>query len=238
MIRAILLIVGLGAVVLVTLAVVGLPALASGLVRQGVVASGLDAADLVVTVTAEPPTDLLGLHADTIEIAATDATWGDSTVKDVRVVLRDVDLAGRRADTVDGSLVGVVAPAGGSSDAMLAIERIDLSGGGDDVRAAIRIRTAETEALIARRMGEETGITPTAVRLAPPDRLAITVGPVTVDGRLVVASDGSLRLETGVAIVPSVSLIGPGALPLELTSITVTDDALLLGGRLEGAFVP
>jgi hypothetical protein len=225
-IRGLLVILGLAAAVLILLALVGLPTLATVVIRQGVVASGLDAPDLVVTVTAEPPTDLLGLHADVITITGTEVT------------LDDVDLAGRRAGSVDGVLAGVAAPAGTGSGDELAIERIDLSGGGSDVRADVRIGTQVAEDFIARRMQEEVGISPTLVRLSAPDRLAIGVGPVTVDGRLVIGADGSLRLETGVALVPSLTLIDPGSLPIELTSVAVTNDALLLGGRLEGGFGP
>jgi hypothetical protein len=237
-IRGLLVILGLAAAVLILLALVGLPTLATVVIRQGVVASGLDAPDLVVTVTAEPPTDLLGLHADVITITGTDATWGETSVDRLRVTLDDVDLAGRRAGSVDGVLAGVAAPAGAGSGDELAIERIDLSGGGSDVRADVRIGTQVAEDFIARRMQEEVGISPTLVRLSAPDRLAIGVGPVTVDGRLVIGADGSLRLETGVALVPSLTLIDPGSLPIELTSVAVTNDALLLGGRLEGGFGP
>ena len=55
--------------------VVGLPVVAAGLVTAGLSAAGLVADDTTVTVSSDPPTDLLGLRADTVRVTATDATF-------------------------------------------------------------------------------------------------------------------------------------------------------------------
>ena len=65
----------LGAIVIGLFVVVVLPAIAAGALTAGVEAAGLQSDDTIVTVSSDPPTDLLGLHADQVRIRATDATF-------------------------------------------------------------------------------------------------------------------------------------------------------------------
>ena len=63
------------AVAIAVVVTVGLPAVAAGVLTAGVTAAGLQADDTTVTVESDPPTDLLGLHADRVRVRATDATF-------------------------------------------------------------------------------------------------------------------------------------------------------------------
>jgi len=234
--RGCLAVLAMGALVLLALIAFALPTVASAVIRQGIVAGGLSATDLSVDVVADPSVELLGLHADRIVVSATDATWQEADVGRLDLTLTDVDLGSRRAADVEGSLIDVRPPAASGGSSRLPIDVIALSGPSSAVEARISIASSAAETFVASRVQESAGIVPGSVRLSAPDRMAITVGPVTVEGRLAVGPDGSLRLETGVSVLPSVTLIDAGSLPIRLTGVSVTDRALLLTGVLEGTF--
>ena len=58
----------LGAVAIAFLVTVGLPVVAAGVITGGLAAAGLASDDTMVRVASDPPTDLLGLHADTVTV--------------------------------------------------------------------------------------------------------------------------------------------------------------------------
>ena len=86
-----------GAVVIALIVVVGLPQVAAGMVTTAVTAAGLQADDTTVTVSSDPPTDLVGLHADRVRVRATDATFRDLAIGRLDLVLRDVSILDRSA---------------------------------------------------------------------------------------------------------------------------------------------
>ena len=65
----------LGAVAIALLVTIGLPQVYAGVLTGALSAAGLHADDTTVHVASDPPTDLLGLHADTVTVTATDATF-------------------------------------------------------------------------------------------------------------------------------------------------------------------
>jgi len=222
----------LGAVVLAVLVTVGLPAAAGGVVAAGVTAAGLQADDLRVDVTSDPPTELVGLRADRVRIRATDATFRGMAVDSLDIVLDAVDLGSRSAETVDGRLLGVVvadAPGG-----PLRLGSVRITGGGPVISAATTIGRADAERLVADAVAAATGVRPSSVRLGSPDRVAVVIGPTTLEGRLVVTPAGDLAVEV---VVPSsgevVPVIRAGSdLPLRITGVEVTGDGLTLTGDL------
>ena len=58
------------------------------MVTAAVTAAGLQADDTTVTVSSDPPTDLIGLHADRVRVRATDATFRDLAIGELDLVLR------------------------------------------------------------------------------------------------------------------------------------------------------
>ena len=86
-----------GAAVIALIVVVGLPQVAAGMVTGAVTAAGLQADDTTVTVSSDPPTDLIGLHADRVRVRATDATFRDLAIGELDLVLRDVSILDRSA---------------------------------------------------------------------------------------------------------------------------------------------
>jgi hypothetical protein len=211
----------LGAIVAGFLVVVVLPAAAAGILTTGLAAAGLHADDTTVTVSSDPPTDLLGLRADHVRVRATNATFRGIRMARLELSLGDVRLADRTAGTVDGQLtdVSVANPAGGTAH----LGSITLAGRGDAIAATTVIPAAEAEALIADAVQARTGVRATSVVLAAPDRVTVTA-VVTVSGRLAVNANHDLviKVDTGLATGTEVVLIKAGDLPIELRSVSVT----------------
>lgn len=228
---------GLAAIV----AVVGLRPVAAGLVHAGAVASGLQSDDLEVTVDADPPTELLGLHADGVRIRATNATWRDARIARIDIRLEDVALGVRTAEGIDGRLEDVRfvhddtdGTDGGRQGALtigLVLLRGDPSG---SVEATASIDAALMEAHIAGRVRERTGIDPSAVTLEGPDRLTIGLPGITIAGSLGVA-DGSLVLRLDRDLVGDIVLVRAEDQPIRFTTVRVVGRTIELLGDLEVA---
>ncbi len=234
--RGCLFVVVLGAVVLVLVVAVGLPAVAAGVLTAGVRVAGLEAADTTVTVTSDPPTDLITLHADRVRVRATDATFRGLEIGALDVTLRDVAIVDRTAGSVDGRLDAVVVPNVGARS--LPLGSIAMSGGGDAVIATMTLPADEARTLVAESLESALGDRPSSVRLSPPDRLTVRYG-VAVNGRLAVTSSGDLvvRVLDGPTAGQEVVLLRGGEdLPIRLTSVTVTagGDLRLVGQLVIG----
>jgi len=232
-VRGCLFVLVLASLVAAFVVVVGLPAAAAGALTAGVAAAGLKAADTTVTVSSDPPTDLIGLHADRVRVRATHATFRGLEIGALDVTLQGVAIVDRTARSVDGRLPDVVVPNVGARP--LTLGSIALSGGGDAVVATTTIPAGEAVALIADGLEAKLGIRPTSVVLASPDRLTVRLG-VAVSGRLAVTATGDLvvRVLDGPAAGDEIVLLRGGEdLPVRLTSVTVTGAGdLRLAGEL------
>ena len=221
--------------VIAVLVVVGLPAVYAGVLTAGVGAAGLQADDTTVKVSSNPPTDLLGLRADTVHLTATDATFRGMEIGELDLVLGDVAILERTAGSVDGELRDVTVDGIGGEPLTLA--RIAIVGAGDDITATTVVPKDTAEALVIDAIEDQTGVRPRDVRLARPDELVIEAAPgIELRGRLEVAAGGDLvlRVDDGpLAGTPVVLVEGGQGLPIELSSVRVTDDGdLRLSGDL------
>lgn len=221
----------LGAVVIALIVVVGLPQIAAGMVTTAVTAAGLHADDTTVTVSSDPPTDLVGLHADRVRIRATDALFRGLAIGSLDLELGDVALLDRTIRDVDGTLKDVrVENLGGRE---VTLDEMTVGGESGDITASTVIPGAQAERLIADAIEERTGVRPTSVTLRSPDRLEADVG-VTVGGTLDVTVDGDvvLAVDDNPLGVESLTLVeGGGDLPIRITDVRVTRDGDL---RLDG----
>ena len=176
----------------------------------------------VVHVESDPPTDLLGLHADTVTVTATDATFRELEIGHLDLTLHDVAVVDRTADAVDGTLSDVnVTLSDGSA---ITLDEIRIAGAADAIRATTTIDGAQAETLIADAVEQRTGVRPSSVRLTPPDTLTIDAG-VTVTGTLSVSDEGDLvvRLTDDPAGIGELVLLrGSKDLPIRLTDVQVT----------------
>ena len=223
----------LGAPVIALIVGIGLPRVAAGMVTTAVTAAGLQADDTTVTVSSDPPTDLIGLHADRVRIRATDATFRDLAIGELDLELRDVSILDRSAERVDGRLSDVtIADLGGRK---VTLDEIAVAGGGDDVTATTVVDGNAAERLIADAVEQRTGTRPDSVTLRDPDRLVIDAG-IEVGGTLDVDGAGNLVLEVDdnpLGLEEVILLRGGEDLPIRLTDVLVTRDGdLQLDGDL------
>jgi hypothetical protein len=222
----------LGAIVIGVVVVFGLPAIAAGVLGAGLSAAGLVAADTTVTVSSDPPTDLLGLHADTVHVTATDASFRGLEIGSLDLVLGDVKVLDRSAGAIDGELTHVTVRAAGGEKVTL--DRITLGGTTEAITTTTVIPNADAEALIASAVEAQTGVRPSSVTLSAPDALAIKVGGQTVKGTFAINGKGDLvvRATGGTAAGTEIALVRGGEdIPIELTGVKVTGDG---GLRLTG----
>ena len=223
----------LGAALLGLGVFVGLPAVAAGMLTAALTAAGFQATDTTVTVTSDPPTDLIGLHADRVRVRATHATFRGLEMGSVDVTFRDVAILGRTAGSVDGSLKDVTMPDVGGHALHLA--GLTLAGGGDAVTVSTTVSGPEAQALVSDAIGAQLGTRPTAVTFTAPDGVAVRMGGV-VHARLAVSSGGDLvaRISDGPEAGRAVVLLRSGAdLPIRLTSVRVASDgSVSLAGAL------
>lgn len=222
----------LGGIIVGFLVVVGLPVAAAGILTAGLSAAGLVADDTTVTVSSDPPTDLLGLRADTVRVTATDATFRGLAIGSLDLALGDVAVLERSAGTVDGELRDVTVTGAGGRPVRL--DRITLVGGADGITTTTVVPGAEVESLIADAIEDETGARPSSVALSGPDRVAVKAGGVTLAGRFAVTAGGDLVVRGGAGPLEGREIVlvhGGEDLPIELTSARVTSSGDL---RLTG----
>src|SRR3954471_20933144 len=84
------------------------PLLAGAVVERALAGSGFAGEATSVTVTADPPLELLVGHVDRLEVRSRDARMGQLDAQRLAVELSDVNLLTRRFSRVDGRLDGVV----------------------------------------------------------------------------------------------------------------------------------
>lgn len=232
----------LAAVVLGAAIVFGLPALAAGVLTAGIGAAGLQAADTTVTVASDPPTELLGLHADLVHVTATRAQFRGLGIGTLDVRFTGVELLDRTAAGVDGTLTALEVPIAGGGTMTLA--SLALAGGGEDVTVSTTLAGPDAEALVADAIEAELGVRPTSITLSAHDMVAVRIG-VVVHAKLLVTGTGDLvaRVSDGPQVGRTVVLLRGGEdLPVRLTGIRVTAagdlrlagslDVSLLGGIL------
>lgn len=224
----------LGAVALALLVTLGLPPIAAGVLTGAVTAAGLQADDTTVIVSSDPPTDLLGLHADEVRITASDATFRDLRIGSLDITLYGVNLPARTADEVDGRLRNVSLVEG--SQPSLALSSVRLTGAGDEVTASSSVPAADAEALVAGAVESAVGARPSSVTLTAPDQVRVRVSGLTVHGRLLVTRSGDLvaDLLDGPSAGDRLTLLAASSEQLiRLTGVTVTGSGgLRLTGRL------
>jgi hypothetical protein len=202
----------------------GLPALAGGGVQLALTASGFRGDGTTIDVRADPPTNLLGGHADRVVVRSRGVTSGPLSAATVELTLDDVALFDRRAAAVAGALETVtLADSPGST---VAVERIDLSGPSDGADARLRIAPAEVRRRAFAALGA-LGLAISDVALEAPNVLAVTALGRTVRGTLVVDPAGALAV-TLPGIVDVALVAPPAGLPIRFRSVAVGSDRTLV----------
>lgn len=224
----------LGVILLAVVVTVGLPAVAEGLLTGGLRAAGLQSDDLTVTVSSDPPTDLVGMRADHVRVLATDATFRGLEIGRLDLTLGDVSILARTAGSIDGTLDDVAVPLATGDEVRLG--QIAVTGDDERIAASTVVPAAQAKALISDAVERQTGVRPAAVVLTSPDKVTIRTGVgLDVQARLAVTGDGDLVLrgEGPLEGTDAVLVRGGEDLPIELTGVRVTPaGALRLTGDL------
>ena len=212
-----------------------LPTVAGEVVDGALGQAGFAGSPTDVSVSSDPPIELLAGHADRVIVHATDATYRELTAATVDVTLTDVSLINRTAGTVGGTLTGIrIRPASGH---VLPVSSATLSGSGSAIQARLSLSLADVSAMAASAVTSMTGSAPSNVTLAGPDRATIVVSGITVSGRVVVDAQGGLVFRPtgkGPLIVGPIDLIRPGAdMPLRIRTIALTASGAILTATID-----
>jgi hypothetical protein len=214
-----------------------LPAIASGAVDRGLGLAGFDGRDRRVTIGASPPLELVALHADSVRVQATDASYRGLRIGTVDVTLHDVALLDRTAGSINGTLTTVQFTTADGTP--ITVASIGLSGSGTAVDATIALSAAQVRTIAAAALERSVGATPTKITLVAPDRATVVVGGRSASGRLIVDAGGGLVFQPADGSGPlagPIDLIRPGPdVPLRLRSISVGPSGATIGGSLDPA---
>jgi hypothetical protein len=211
-----------------------LPPVAGTLAQGALVAAGFNADEMTVTVSADPPPQLLTLRADEVRIQANNARYRGLEAGTVDVTLGDVRLADRTFGRIRGTL-DLVTLDGDSGAADLEIPHVALDGTGEEVRASLSVPASTVEALATAAVVKAVGIAPSSVVLVAPDRIRIEVGGVPIEARLALGPTGALTLvpPTGAPLV-AVPIFTPSAdAPFTIGSVEVANGELVLVATLD-----
>jgi hypothetical protein len=212
------------------------PVVAAGLVSAGLGTAGFESADKKVTVIADPPIELLTLRADKVSILATDARFSGMRIAKVDLTLEGVGLAGRDAESVEGTLTGVQVPSPLGIPAT--ISSISLNGPSADLRAILTLNLKDVQALASAAVEGQMGSKPTKVTLAAPDKVTVVASGITVRGRLAVDDGGLVLITTYPAgFSDPIDIIRPGPTqPLRFTSIILRANGATVTAMVDPSF--
>ena len=213
----------------------GAPLVASTVISAALANAGYQAATSTVTVTSNPPPELLLGRADRVEIAGTDVDFRTFHAASLDLVLSDVNVVGRTADRIAGRISGAELTTG-SGEATTA--EIVIDGAARAADATIVIDATTVDRVVKVTLQREFGSAVSATELIAPDTLRISAGGSTLEGRLTVDASGAIALSTRLGSAPIFSL--DPSFPLRLRSVraeggnlridAILDAQALLGG--------
>lgn len=210
------------------------PTVAGGLATASLHAAGFSSNDEHVTVTAEPPIELLTLHADRIHLQASGATFAGLHMTGLDLLLSDVGLIGRTAGSVEGTLTGLQLPTELGPTAT--ISSVAVTGPSSDLRVILTLSAADVRTLASAAVEAQIGAKATKVALAAPDKVTVSVSGITVRGRLTVDEAGGLTLvptsPAGFSGPIAILRPGPGQ-PLRFTSVAVRTNGATITGTVD-----
>jgi hypothetical protein len=217
-----------GVAVLAGAAWFGAAPVASTVITSILEGSGYRASSSTVTASSDPPLRLLLGHADRVTIDGRDVTWRTFRAARLQVTLRDVDLFGRTAGSIDGTIEGAELQAveGPAPTADVTIE-----GTGSEAAATIRVPGATVDRLVKSGFAKQFAVAVVATSLVAPDVLRVSATGTTIQGRLAIDDTGALVLVTSFGSA-DLFRFDP-SFPIQLTGVRVRGADLELQGTLD-----
>jgi len=206
----------------------GAPLIASQLIAAGLQTGGLQAASSTVSVTSDPPLELLLGHADRVEVVATDVTVRTMHATGLDLVLTDVDLVHRTAAGISGRMSGVGVT---TTDGQPASAEVDITGVPTAAAASIIVDAATIDRIVRSDFQKAFGVPVTTTALVAPDVLRISAIGASLDGRLTIDPSGALAIVTRFGFAPILSL--DPTLPIRLRSVRVDAGRLVIEATLD-----
>jgi hypothetical protein len=212
-----------------------LPPIAGAAISGGLGVTGFSAGEATVTVGADPPLELAALHADSVHVVATNATFHELTIASVDVTMRDVQLFDRTARTVSGTLTGLnIGAVGGDATS---VGQATVEGSSSDLRISMKLSAVEASTLATSAVRAQVGVVPSKVTLAAPDQVGFVVRGFALGGRLAVDAAGGLvfRPQNGQgAFSAPIVIIAPGpGMPVRLQTVFVTPTGVTVTGMVD-----
>ncbi len=227
--RGCLFVVLFAAIVIGAAAWFGSGPLVSAAIGMALTGSGYQASATSISATADPPPRLLLGHADRVSFAASDIDWKTLHARNLALTLGGVDLFGRTADSVRGTIDGAELDDGHGGTATAS--SIRLSGPLAAVATTITFDESAVRATVSAAAARQFGVAPSDVQLLAPDRLRLVTKAATIEGRLIIDPTGSLALSTTLGSVPLLTV--DSSIPLQLRTVAVVDGTLHLDGVLD-----
>lgn len=206
----------------------GSPTLASVVIESALDGAGLHAASRSVRATSDPPPKLLLGHADRVEIAATDVDFRTFHAAALHLVLTDVDVLGRTAATIRGSITGAEMR---TSDGDPASADVMIDGSGTAADATIDVAGTTVDRVVRAAFRREFGVAVNSTELLAPDTLRISATGSTLEGRLALDGSGAIVLTTALGSAPILSL--DPSFPLTFRSVSVVEGDLRIMATLD-----
>ena len=204
------------------------PPLTSTVIASILEGSGYHAASSTITATADPPLRLLLGHADRVTVDGQGVTWRTFRAARLDLTLRDVDLFGRTAGSIEGTISGAELQ---TTDDPAPTADVAIDGTGSRADATLRVSGATVDRLVKSGFAKEFGVTVASTSLVAPDVLRISAAGTTVQGRLAIDPTGPLVLMTAVGSV-DLFRFDP-SFPITLVGVRVRGADLELTGTLD-----
>jgi hypothetical protein len=191
--------------------------------------SGYHATSSTVTASADPPLRLLVGHADRVTIDGSGVTWRTFRAARIQLTLGDVDLFGRTAGSIHGTITGAELQT--TDQTAAATANVTVEGSGSHATTTIRVPAATADELVRTGVAKQYGAAVTATSLVAPDTLRITTGGATIEGRLAIDGSGGLVLVTRLGSADLFRF--DSSFPIRLTAARVSGPDLELTGTLD-----
>jgi hypothetical protein len=205
------------------------PPVTSTVITSILEGSGYRAESSTVTTTSDPPLRLLLGHADRVTIDGRNVTWRTFKAGRLQLTLADVDLFGRTAGSIHGTITGAQLQTNDGTAPPTADVTIDGSGSSAD--ATISVPGATVDGLVRSGVAKQYGAAVTGTALVAPDTLRITTSGTMIEGRLAIDSSGGLVLVTRLGSA-DLFRFDP-SFPIALTAVRIRGGDLELTGTLD-----
>ena len=206
----------------------GAPPLTSTVIASILEGSGYHATSSTITASADPPFRLLLGHADRVTIDGRDVTWRTFRAARLDLTLRDVDLFGRTAGSIEGTINGAELQ---TTETPAPTADVTIEGTGSLADATIRVSGATVDGLVKSGFAKGFGVAVVSTSLVAPDVLRISANGTTIQGRLAVDTTGPLVLITAVGSF-DLFRFDP-SFPITLVGVRVRGSDLELIGTLD-----